>query len=350
MNIFLDSDILHEDYFFQNKTSKTILDYARKGLVKLYMSDVVRQELRWHFQKDVIIKQNELIKISKNFRKLKIDIKFEPSEINIDNQMNKFDDFYQCLLEDGSLIILEAKNDYLPDIINKAVFRKKPFSENKTELKDAIIWLTYSDIVENENLSNCILLTKNTTDFCSKDDKSKVHSDLAADTERFIVFNDPFALLKEYSPTIESPANKIQAYIDTLDIDNIFVYDILSKQFIKEIEKKVHDLLENISVNDVLKDEYWHDGYIAGNEVEILDCEDVEFEVLTERALISGLAFVACDSEIYQYNALRDSGEDQYTLLEEKTLIFEVYFNFDLMVDGDCSEFEITQINLNSIE
>lgn len=60
MNIFIDSNILFQDYFFENKSNKKLLEYCKEGLLKLYMSEIVRLELRRQFQKELESKNKEL--------------------------------------------------------------------------------------------------------------------------------------------------------------------------------------------------------------------------------------------------------------------------------------------------
>lgn len=59
MNVFLDSCILFEDYFFENNSNKKLLDYAKDSLITLYMAEIVRFEFchfsikkkRWRFKR-----------------------------------------------------------------------------------------------------------------------------------------------------------------------------------------------------------------------------------------------------------------------------------------------------------
>nr|WP_319570420.1 PIN domain-containing protein [uncultured Draconibacterium sp.] len=347
MNIFLDTNILYEDYFFDNKSPKKILEYARNGIINLYMSEIVRLELKWQFQKEIEAKNRELSKVIKDSKRLKIDT--DITLLDLDSQLEKFDRFYSRLENIDNFKIVQYKNEYLPDIVDRAIYRKKPFTEEKTELKDALIWKSYSDFVESNQLEDCILLTNNTSDFCPKKDKSKIHPDLLADTEKFSVINSAFAFLKSKSTILESPIVQFQAYMTQLDFNDDLIKELIIENFDKVIEKEVHEKIENLSPNDILKSDYWYDGYVSGSDVEILDCEDVEYEILADNALVSGKVFVACETECYQYNAARDHGEETFSYLNDQTIIFEIYFNFDMKENEECSEFEITDLDINEV-
>lgn len=348
MDVFLDSNILFEDYFFDKKSAKKILDYAQKGLINLYMSEIVRLELRRQFIKEIDSKNRELSKVVKDATRLKLDTAVEL--IDVDLQLEKFDRFYTQLESIDCLKIVQYKNEYLPDIVDRAIYRKKPFTEEKTELKDAIIWKSYADFVETNDLEDCILLTNNTNDFCTKADKSKIHPDLLVDSARFFVINSAFDFLKQKSTLLESPQHKFQTYISKLDFNDELVHELILENFDKQIKKAVNEKIERLNPNDVLKDGYWYDGYVVPYEIEIFECSESEYELLTDSALVSGVVYISCETECFQYNASRDSGEDQYSYISEQTLTYEICFNFDLRENEECSDFEITNISLETID
>jgi hypothetical protein len=347
MNIFIDSNILYQDYFFDNKSNKKLLEYCKEGLLHIYMSEIVRLELRRQFQKELENKNKELEKIIKELNRLKVER--EISIILIDEHLKKFDNFYKRLNSYDNFYILQCNNDFLPDIIERAINRKKPFTEEKSELKDAIIWKTYSDYVERNNTLDCILLTNNTSDFCDKKDKSKIHSDLAADTNKFSVVNSSYDFIKTNAPVLESPDNKFLAYMKQIEIDDTFVFEIITDNFEKKIEEAIHKKIDIMHPTDIIETDYILDGQLVSYGCEILECEEVEYEILNETALISGAVYACCEVEILEYNAARDPGEDQYKSVDEVSVTFKIHFNFDMKKDEIYSDFEITDMKVSSI-
>lgn len=347
MNIFIDSNILYQDYFFENKSNKKLLDYCEEGLLKLYISDIVRLELKRQFQKEIEEKNREIKKIIKDSKRLKI--QEEIVEISLIKQLEKFDDFYNKLKIYDNFYLLPYKNDFLPDIVDRAINRKKPFTEEKSELKDAIIWKTYSEFVESNDLNECILLTNNTSDFCTKKDKSKVHPELIKDTDKFSVIHKSFEFIKVYATDLESPENKFQVYINQIDISPDYVLDIINRNFEKIIEDRMHNKIDNLNPSDILNAEYFFDGQLTSYGCEILNCEEIEHEILSETALISGIVYASCEVEILEYNSVRDSGEDRFSSVGEKNVIFKIYFNFDMEKDEIYSDLEITDLEIADI-
>jgi hypothetical protein len=312
------------------------------------MSRIVFLELKRQYEKEIEAKNRELSKTIKDSKRLKIETEIELLDVN--KQLEKFNNFYKRISAIDNFNIIEYKNEYLEDIVDRAINRKKPFTEEKTELKDALIWKTYADFVETNKLEDCILLTNNTSDFCDKKDKSKVHTELLKDSEKFTVINSSFDFIKTKSKILESPEHKFQAYMKNLDFDNGLVLELIQQNFEKEIENRIHRKIEDLSPNDLFKPEdHWYDGYVSGFSVEILECSDSDYEILDDRALVSGIISISCETEAFQYNSARDKGEDTFISLGEHTLIFDVNFNFDMAENEIATEFEITDVDIIEI-
>jgi predicted nucleic acid-binding protein len=347
MNIFIDSNIIFQDYFFENKSNKQLLEYCREGLLSIYMSEIVKLELRRQFEKEIISQNREIKKLIKDSSRLKVD--FSWNEILLSDQMIKFDDFYNKLEYIDNFYFLNYKNEFLPDIVDRAIHRKKPFTEEKSELKDALIWKTYSDYVEQYNSIDCILLTNNTSDFCQKNDKNSIHPDLAKDSTRFSVINSSFDFIKRKGPLLESPEYKFQSYFNQIDFTEEYVLELISDNFEQKIRDHIHSEVDRIHPSEILSESFIFDGQLIAYDIELLYCEDIESEVIADKALISGVLFVNCETDILEYNSVRDAGEDSFTTVGEKILQFRVFFNFDFKENEIVDDFEINGSVLDEI-
>ena len=78
--------------------------------------------------------------------------------------------------------------------------------------------------------------------------------------------------------------------------------------------------------------------------------EQIEHEIKSETALVSGIVHASCEVEILEYNSVRDPGEDRHTSVAEKNVIFKIYFNFDMERDEVYSDFEITDLEISEID
>ncbi len=69
-------------------------------------------------------------------------------EINKNTSIEKLKSFYNQLVEEEVIGILDFDKIELSEIITRAVWKKKPFSDGKTEIKEfaRFIWLTYASV------------------------------------------------------------------------------------------------------------------------------------------------------------------------------------------------------------
>ena len=164
------------------------------------MSNVVLLELKRNFRKIIDENNKSLNYIIEKGKDYKL-VESPVSKINKEESLNNLVNFYNTLVKDGFLTILYSDNNLLPEIIERSVNKLKPFSENKTELKDTIIWLTYARYVEENDTQDCILLTDNVTDFCDMELPEKVivevHKDLKKDSTRFKIYRNTKELFRK---------------------------------------------------------------------------------------------------------------------------------------------------------
>ncbi len=308
------------------------------------MSDIVRLELRKQFMDEIEEHNRFLKKAIKDAKRLKIDIL--PNEINIEEHLEKFDNCYKALFSVENFKLLPIKNEFLPDLVDRAIYRKKPFTNEKMEVKDTIIWSTYSKYVESMSLDTFILLTANHSDFCDKKDHSKIHPELLKDTARLKVVKGSYEFTKEYAAVLDSPEHRLQVFLQNTQIDLNYVNDLVHEHFDDLLTQQIREKARALSPSDIMDDEFWYDGYVSEGEIELLQCEKFESEKLTETVLIAGTISALCDVEIFEYNAGRDHGEEQYNSISEKTITFEIHFTFNLSPEEVPSDFECLSVSV----
>ncbi|MEH6987493.1 PIN domain-containing protein [Cytobacillus firmus] len=196
MNIFIDTTVFHngKDVFMNSLYNKILLNICKQNKFKIYISSVVLTEARRQYE----IFINSHVKnvrtavgafnIMPNIRQINLNIP------EVEDALKLFEKFYDELVSEGVVEIVKYNNDILPTLVERSINRIKPFTEKKQEFRDAIIWLSYVDFAESKNLSDCLLVTENTTDYCSKD--KKLHPDLLNDSERFTLFINLHAVVE----------------------------------------------------------------------------------------------------------------------------------------------------------
>ncbi len=335
--------------FFKGKFNNELLELASEKRINLFISDVVIEELRRQYEVMITEKNKQIKELLKDKDRHRLLTIPNLDLINSQFQLQVFDEFYQELESKKNIVKLPYDNNFLPELVNRAVNRKMPFRENKSEFKDAVIWLTYSKYVESNNLVECVLLTNNTSDFCAKKEKEKVHPDLERDTQRFKIYNSSNSLLKSENEKLNIVPRGFSQWISLLNIDEYFVFELIKENFQSEIEKFILDEIDNkelYELFDVDVFERWLSGYISSNYSEIFSCSEIEVTIINDKAIISGIVNGYCDYDGYEYNPVRDSGEDSNSYLSDGSVEVSVHFSFKYDKNEIPNELELENIKL----
>ncbi len=103
-----------------------------------------------------------------------VSVLMTPDKLNerVEEQLKRVEAIF-----DTYAIKIPITNDYKLKATELAEQKKAPFGQ-KNSIGDAYIFLSITDYISSNNLSDCIFITNNYTDFSHKDDSSKIHPDL----------------------------------------------------------------------------------------------------------------------------------------------------------------------------
>lgn len=335
MNIFLDTSVLYKDPFWKGNFFNELIEIVKEKEINLYISNIVLMELEHNYKKIIDQEIIKLDKVNEQINQYNIEIS-NLTTINLEESLKNLNEFYDQLIKGGTIKILDYSNDMLPEIVQRAIKRKKPFTENKTELKDTIIWLTYVDFAEKYKLSDCILLTSNISDFCdtekAKENIFEIHSELQKDSKRFKVYKTPKELIQNEKVKLQFISQRFSVWLEGQDFSNSFVLDLLNKYFEREISRKIDREYESLEPADIFNNnDYYVSGYVSTGFCNIFEVDNIEVDTFNEECIISGEVYISCDVEAYEYNSVRDPGEDSHRFYGETTntikLLFSFYYN-----------------------
>ena len=319
MNIFLDTSILYPDPFWKKNFFEGFKNIVVKDKkINVFISNIVLLELQHNYRKILQEQISKLSVINDKINDYNIVVSAKAS-IDVEESVKRFDAFYRKLIEEKTVTILDYSNDFLPEILDRAITRKKPFTKNKTELKDCVIWLTYFKYAEDHKLNDCILLTNNTSDFCdskkTEEDNFSVHPELQKDSKRFRIY----ASLKEL---IQKEWGKEQNF------DEDFVLNLIMDNFTNAITKKIEQEYERLEPYDIVVDDEFVLGYVSPECFEIFEVDNIVVNVFDGKHMISGEVLVGVEINIYEYNSVRDPGEDSHRFYREDNNIVKLTFSF----------------------
>lgn len=350
VNVFLDTTLTFNDPFFKHNFNRNLLELAEQEEFYLYMSKVVFDETRNKFEENV---KSKIKRLETSLAELK---NYHPGEYNtttiqstINDFMEKFDDFYNDLIERKILFIVEFDNSILPILVERSIKRIKPFSQNKQEFRDAITWLSYAKLVEEEDLENCYFISNNVSDFCTDKQKGKIHPDLLRDTRRFKHYVSSKDLLenevtlKEFKQTVE-----IVQWVENKNIDDEYVTRILNEfDNSSGILGTLRIYIERCNIENLVLDAY-ESGYADLSSMDIKEVTDSYVEVIGDEVFISGNAQIDVELEIYFYNSYRESRyDDEYVHVGSGVIELQLEFTFSYSLNEEVKYFETENIEIS---
>lgn len=348
MKVFLDTNILYEDYFFRNKFNAELLSIAEEHELTLYLSRIVILELRQQYKDELAEKQRQLNRLLKDSGRLKITTLPEYL-IDEEAQLAEFDKFYKSLEDEQIITVLEPVDSDLSEVIRRYTNKLKPFSKGKDEFKDTLIWLHYSRESRRLDEDECYLLTGNTSDFCDKKEKSKIHKDLISDSDKFKVYNSTHNFFREKSSEISEIPIRFSLYIEDLNVDSQYLSNFLEHNYFDQIWDHIIGHINEASLEDIFDDDHWEfvpTGYIETDGMDITDCIDFDLTIIKDKALITGTLGISAEVAGYSYNSVRDPGDPRHSYAGSSNIDIEVDFSLTLLSDEIIEDVEIDNFRI----
>lgn len=358
LHIFLDTNILEDDPFLQQKKKLELL--VKKGKAELLLPDVVIDELTKHTVKK---SKESVATITKNFRVLN-NIQ-QPNILSFQLKPFTHDEIkkkYNTLQSLGKIKILSSDNIKINRIMERYISEKKPFSENKESFRDYTLFCICADYVHDNKLSDCFFISENSTDFANKE-KTDFHDDLKAESQGIkYVFNlrtfislpevqkkiDEIQEEEQYEKLVEdwincniaTPISRNDEPITKWAIDNLekskYLYMVFEKKLYTSIENEIID--ECMNAQPERFSSFFDSGYVdyeGINSIEEFDIQD--FTASDDNSVtISGVIYLSVQVSIYAYNWCYERGDEddsRYICLASGDV--QMHYSFDLTINND---------------
>ena len=243
-------------------------------------------------------KRLQEVKLERDRLKVKLDqLRINTSEIqdiDIEAEVKLLEEKIEEYISVGKYVNIEVNNDILPQVIDRAIKRKKPFSENKDEFRDCVIWLTYANKVETDNLDKCIFITANVSDFCDK--KGKLHKDLLQDTKKFRFHSNAYQFIEHESEFIDSLENEI---IDKFKQIKVANSEFEKPEIFDKINSSIYSYLIGLSEEEV-QDKFnpIYAEYIDLNSIDVKSIVKKNNDINIESLYISELGEIDIEASV----------------------------------------------------
>ncbi|MEN8812445.1 MAG: PIN domain-containing protein [Candidatus Arcticimaribacter sp.] len=240
MDVIIDANIIRRDLKLNDRNFEILSDYLKKTNSKIIFPSIVIEEIKGLYKRALKERYDEFEKSTNKLKSTLVTIELpERPQIDIESEVNKYIDFIHSKLGTTNKNIVEYKNEFLPELVRRAIDRKKPLDGKGQQFRDGLLWLTLLDYAENSDEKRVALISDNPADFGDKNENT-LCSELIQETKEREVEVKYFRRLsdfaKEHASTIEFITKEwIEKNTD-----------------IKIIEKLFEETLDNIDDNYIL--------------------------------------------------------------------------------------------------
>ncbi len=146
MDVVLDTNIIAQDFLMNSTKFRLLFDYLKKTDSKIIMPQIVYQELAGVYAREITARLKKFTGARKDLvRRLVKDLPPEPV-IDVSDAVGTYMEFLKQSLGISDGDIVPYKDDFLRDLVARAIKRVKPFSEKGEGFRDTLLWLTVLDI------------------------------------------------------------------------------------------------------------------------------------------------------------------------------------------------------------
>lgn len=231
MIIFLDTNILFNNWHVQNANFKYLFNFLENTNSTLYISEIVCNEVDNKFQSELrdlkkafsdnIKKANNLLNEKPLFNIEELDVKYSIREVLTENTF--------------SVIFFDYENITNKELVDRAIKKIKPFQNEDKGYRDSLIWLSFLEkiatIKDNEKVA---FINNNSSDFYNSE-KTDFHEDLKIDIEKYNIIHE-FSVFDSLKDFISKEVN--------LD-EHKYTNSKIMEDFIYPYERMIEDSLES---------------------------------------------------------------------------------------------------------
>jgi hypothetical protein len=348
MYIVLDSTAYRADLLLKGNAFRILLAALGKIGARLLLPEVVLEEVVNGFREKAEQFAAKIAALSSDARRLGLDASCIGKTPDIDSEVARY---RSDLLKRLGAELIDLPSIPHVELVNRALQRRKPFSDQGAGYRDALIWQNVLDLLKSSNEQVCFV-TANRRDFW--DDKG-LHSDLNAD---LVAQTIPAQRLRLYERIEDLNAELITPNLQRLDevFREIAAGSWGTFQLSTWIQEHLADTIQDedlVQTLSSLQDQGAHLFGIKIRKVKSAELDDVR-SIPDGRVLVSATAKVeaevgvSVDWDAYLRSAeirefVGDSDEPFQSLWTDQFL--DVYVRFSLVVDAQTHEVFSAQID-----
>lgn len=364
MEIILDTNSLHNDYFLSGTEINKIAIISKKNGHRLYVPEVVIHEMKKHFKNSLEECYKSVERALKNYGRM-VNQEFESplTEKIVKKQINTFSKRFHAKMKDLGILVLNTPEGQEKELMIKSINRKKPFKDTGAGLPDAFIWASilkkaerFSE-VEIISTPRIIFVSNNHRDFCASD-KFDIHPDLLEELRDLEISDKAIKIVPDINTLVkllhlssnDNIKSDVLKYITAQSFQDSFLYKEITDKIMKYLPYK------SFQANDLGFPDSFEDPSIDMLN-EDFKFEIDEVEILNETKVSIAWSFsLTCLFDFYVYKGdlpLFDDGEisvydwhwnDHYVAAQQEK---NVWFKIEIIIDENLKQIENFEIDIN---
>lgn len=186
MKVVLDANIIIADFWLESTNFKLLFESAKKGDVKIYVPEVVMDEVVNKYSKRLEDSKRKIESELKTFQKLTREKEGNPITADmIDKSVSEYQKQLKQVIKDNSIEVIKYPKTDHKFLAKKAINKLKPFNSNEKGYRDCLIWENIKELLtESESAISqpeLVFISNNFKDFATSE--YELHSDLILELE-----------------------------------------------------------------------------------------------------------------------------------------------------------------------
>lgn len=224
MDVIIDTNIIRGGNFFRSSKFKILFDFLKKTSSKIVLPQIVKEE-SIAIQREMI--SSTLKEIEKNRASL-ANYCFSsigmPLVIDVNEEANSYVGLIENLKKDNLLYEIDYTDDFLHEIVNRAINRIKPIDAKGQQFRDVILWLSIKKLLKEPSMISAAFISNDAGEFASSN-KANLHPDLETEMRDEDISLIYYQSLDKF---IENHADKIEYMTKEWITSEIEKFDLIS--------------------------------------------------------------------------------------------------------------------------
>jgi hypothetical protein len=280
VNVLIDTNIYFSDFYRKGPEFRGLMHMLKISGSTLLIPRVVEKEVIKKFTEQAKIDMSKIKRTAGKYPEA-VKIKMSAKKIIEDfektwNGINKYN---------GEIRIIEHESIKLDKIVDRAISERAPFGKKDKGFRDAVIWESAIDYLENcSNKDPLVIITKNTDDFGSNKLDPLLKDEVAKTGRTAYYYQDIGTFLKVHGKQLDFLSDDtVKEWVDDnkSQLENSLDDPYELKQLIEPSEL-AYDDVSDLNVDRATLQDYWVYTYYVSDEDDNFLYVDVQVSLAVE--------------------------------------------------------------------